>query len=290
MKAASNPSQPNAGLLQTYSAHGYEVLDIAVSADNSRFASVGGDRQVFLWDVAEGKTIRRFTGHAARVNAVAFAGTDDSIIVSGSYDASVRLWDCKSQNAKPIQVLDEARDSISALHVLEGGHEIITGSVDGYLRCYDLRMGQVHADCMGAPITSVQQTADAAAVLVSSLDGKIRLMDKRDGKMLKEYVGHKNEDYRVRSCLGLGDAVVLSGSEDGNIFAWDIASGGVIARVEGVHGGKVVSSVAWNGRKQEWASAGTDGRWNYLRFYVFDRANIVTRHSLDLGKAQGMNE
>lgn len=276
MKAASNPSQPTAGLLQTYSAHGYEVLDISVSADNSRFASVGGDRQVFLWDVAEGKTTRRFAGHGARVNAVAFAGKDDNLIVSGSYDATVRLWDCKSQNAKPIQVLDEARDSVSTVHVLDGGHEIITGSVDGFLRCYDLRMGQVHADCVGAPITSVQQTADAAAVLVSSLDGKIRLMDKRNGKMLKDYVGHKNEDYRVRSCLGLGDAVVLSGSEDGKIFAWDMASGGVIARLDDTHGGKVISSVAWNGRKQEWASAGTDGEYSDLfAFGVYGRSNML---------------
>jgi mitogen-activated protein kinase organizer 1 len=35
--------------LGKYEAHGYSVLDIAVTADNARFASVGGDRQVFLW-------------------------------------------------------------------------------------------------------------------------------------------------------------------------------------------------------------------------------------------------
>lgn len=31
-------------LVNTYSGHGYEVLGIAVSTDNSRFASCGGDR------------------------------------------------------------------------------------------------------------------------------------------------------------------------------------------------------------------------------------------------------
>lgn len=31
-------------LVNTYSGHGYEVLGIAVSHDNSRFASCGGDR------------------------------------------------------------------------------------------------------------------------------------------------------------------------------------------------------------------------------------------------------
>ncbi|THX58225.1 hypothetical protein D6D08_09097, partial [Aureobasidium pullulans] len=36
--------------VQKYSAHGYEIHDIAVAQDNDRFISVGGDKIVFLWD------------------------------------------------------------------------------------------------------------------------------------------------------------------------------------------------------------------------------------------------
>lgn len=35
-----------------------------------RFASCGGDRQVFLWDVSTGRTIRKFRGHDGVVNSV----------------------------------------------------------------------------------------------------------------------------------------------------------------------------------------------------------------------------
>lgn len=69
------------------------------------------------------------------------------MVISGSYDATVRLWDCKSQSMKPIQVLEESRDSVSTLHV--AGHEIVTGSVDGRIRIYDLRMGMIYADVIG---------------------------------------------------------------------------------------------------------------------------------------------
>jgi len=69
--------------IQKYEAHGYSVLDIAVASDNSKFASVGGDRQVFLWDVEQGITVRRWGGHNARVEAVQFAGEDDAVVVSG---------------------------------------------------------------------------------------------------------------------------------------------------------------------------------------------------------------
>lgn len=65
----------------------------------------------------------------------------------GSYDATVRIWDCKSSSMKPIQVLEEARDSVSSLHVV--GHEIVTGCVDGRVRVYDLRMGMLFVDVIG---------------------------------------------------------------------------------------------------------------------------------------------
>lgn len=62
---------PHRGLhIKTYRGHGYEVRDVAVLRDNSQFATGGGDREIFLWDVASGRTIRRFRGHEKMVNAV----------------------------------------------------------------------------------------------------------------------------------------------------------------------------------------------------------------------------
>lgn len=61
------------------------MLDLAVTADNARFASVGGDKQVFLWDVETGTTVRRWSGHDARVEAVEFGGEADSIVASGMF-------------------------------------------------------------------------------------------------------------------------------------------------------------------------------------------------------------
>ncbi|KAL8656345.1 MAG: hypothetical protein Q9210_000335, partial [Variospora velana] len=307
-------SSPESGLVQTYSAHGYEVLDISVTDDNARFASVGGDKQVFLWDVATARTLRRWTGHFGRVNCVGFGGEEGSVVVSGtsprsenegidelhmggervqfeliimadhligsqgSFDATVRLWDCKSQSTKPIQVLDDSKDSVSSLHVL--GHEVVTGSVDGRMRLYDLRMGMIYADTIGRklllsspttplwyaeafsanldPITSVQQTSDGNAVLVSTLDSAIRLMDKSNGQMLQSYKGHLNKDYRIRSCLGPRDSVVISGSEDGKIYAWELFTGKVLETLS-AHNAKVASAVTCNIARDEFASAGVDG-------------------------------
>jgi mitogen-activated protein kinase organizer 1 len=289
---SNNPLEPPRAtqLIQTYSAHGYEVLDISVASDNATFASVGGDRSVFLWDVSTAQTVRRFSGnngHSARINAVTFAGQGDSVLISGSFDSTVRIWDVKAQNMKPIMVLDDARDSVSC--VLAGGkageYEILAGSVDGRARCYDLRMGKMETDVIGASVTSLQRTRDGKGVLVGALDNTIRLMDRDGGGLLKSYKGEgwKNEEFRLRSAFGGNERWVLCGNEgvkpdDGEVVVWDTLSGKVAERirVEGsrVEGKKkigrdgkekekqnVISCVAWkeNGRGDQWCCAGTDG-------------------------------
>ena len=76
-------------------------------------------------------------------------------------------------------------------------------------------------------------------------------MDKANGACLQSYRGHVNTEYRIRSCLGLRDAVVISGSEEGEkvggeggegggggggkggggIWAWDLLTGEVVDRL-----------------------------------------------------------
>lgn len=263
----SNSGPANVTPIQKYVAHGYPILDISCSADNQTFASVGGDRSVFLWDVPAASTIRRFggtqQGHTTRINAVSFAGADDSVLVSGSDDRSVRLWDVKSRNANPIMVFEEAGDSVSAVVVRE--EEIITGSVDGRVRSYDIRMGLCTEDTMPAPVTSIQITGDGQGLLVGCLDSKIRLMDRKDGTCLQAFGGDgfTNEELRIKSCFGNGEVIVLSGSEGGGrINAWDMMTGQVVGSVEA--GEKVMSTVRWRdkgrGIDAVWASGGADGK------------------------------
>lgn len=273
-----NPASSKRPVIQKFSAHGYEVLDLAVSGDNSKFLSVGGDKAVFLWDVAEAKTLRRWNGHSGRVNCCAFGGSDgaegggESVAISGSLDGTVRVWDMKGRSEKAIMTLSEARDAVSCLAVR--GAEIYAGSTDGRVRVYDLRSGIVDTDVLGASVTSVTPSQDGEGYLASTLDSTLRFMDRPSGKCLQTFQHNEyvNETYRLRSTFAMGDSLAVSGGEDGSVFAWDVQSGELRYRTwHRQHGGDateektrnkkdVVSAVAWNPAKKQLASAGGDGQ------------------------------
>lgn len=246
------------------------MLDLAVSADNATFVSVGGDKTVFVWDVATAQTTRRFAGHAGRVNGCCFGGEGESVVVTGSFDGTVRVWDLRSRGEKAVATFSEAKDSVSAVAVWGG--EIYAGSVDGRVRVYDLAMGCVEVDCLGASVTSVQCAADGESYLSSTLNSRCRLMDRRNGRCLQTFEDDefKNEAYRIRSTLAMADSCVISGGEDGRVLVWDLLTGKVKKRLwhkddglasNGGQGTKnsVVSAIAWNQTRKTWASAGGDG-------------------------------
>ncbi|KAK1886314.1 WD repeat domain containing protein 83 [Dissostichus eleginoides] len=206
-------------LLKTYSGHGYDVLDADGSFDNSQLCSCSSDKSLILWDVATGQVTRKLRGHAGKVNCVQF-NEEASVIFSGSLDG---------RRFEPIQILDEARDGVSSLKVAQ--HELLTGSVDGRVRRYDLRKGQLHVDFISSPITCVCFSQDGQCTLSSSLDSTVRLLDKSTGEMLGEYTGHKMKGYKLDCCLSGKDTHVLSCSEDGHVYCWDLVEGSLTLKL-----------------------------------------------------------
>jgi len=212
---------PHRGVLvQKYgNVHGYEIRDVQISHDNTKFASCGGDRDVFLWDINTGTCLRRFRGHSQRVNTLAF-NSDSSVLASGSLDTSVRLWDCRSNSKQAIQTLTNFRDSISSLLISDA--QILVGTVDGCINTLDLRSGTICTDHLGVTISCLSLSSDQNRLLVSCLDDSLRLMDLSNGELLHSYKGHVNHSFMVSSCLSHDDKFVFSGSEDGTVHYWEI--------------------------------------------------------------------
>ena len=157
--SSSSFSSPASNPIKTYtSGHNYDILSLDITSDNSRFASAGVDKNIVVWDVATSSILRRFNAHTGTVFDVKFAGApvntdggttaggnDGSLLVTGGFDATLRMYDLRAQGAwRPILESKEGNDAIQCLQVR--GSTVWTGSVDGVVRMYDVRMGSVTQD------------------------------------------------------------------------------------------------------------------------------------------------
>ncbi|KAK3933329.1 WD repeat domain-containing protein 83 [Frankliniella fusca] len=226
-------------LLKTYAGHGNEVLDACGSCDSSQIVSCGADKSVIIWDVSSGTPLRRLRGHASNVTCVRF-NEESSVAISGSLDNCVMCWDVRSRKNEPIQVLKEAKDSISSIQITN--HMILTGSVDCRIRQYDMRTGDLITDFVGEPVISASFTGDGQCVVVGCGDECVRLFDKDSGEMLGEYSGHHTGEFRVESAVDNTDTFILSGATDGNIWCWDMVKGEVATKLTHAPG-VVVNSI-----------------------------------------------
>jgi G protein beta subunit-like protein len=65
-------------LEKSLSGHQRWVWDIAFASQSNYLVSVSSDNMCRLWDIAQGETIRHFTGHRKAITCVALHDTDDS--------------------------------------------------------------------------------------------------------------------------------------------------------------------------------------------------------------------
>ncbi|KAL7645356.1 UNVERIFIED_CONTAM: hypothetical protein RMT77_003742 [Armadillidium vulgare] len=227
-------------LIHTYTGHGYEVLDAKSSCDNSLIVSCGLDKSVMVWNVSTGEAMRKFRGHAARVNSVTM-NEESTVALSSSVDGSVRIWDLRSRSKEPIQILEEAKDSVTSVSV--SGHEILTSSLDCYSRVYDIRNGKLTSNCIGESLTFSSFSEDSQCILIASINSGLKLMDKENGELLAEFSGHNTTDVKVECCFLNTATHVVSGSEDGFAYCWDIISGKITNRFEH-KGSRIVHSLS----------------------------------------------
>lgn len=131
-------------MIQNYkNLHNYDVSSLAITNDNSKFATGGGDKNVMVTDVIQGKSIRKYSGHNGRVNCVCF-NDDCSVLLSSSYDTTVKFWDNRANSFHPIDIIKGFKDSVSRVEVR--GAEVICSSMDGCIRFYDIRTGTFISD------------------------------------------------------------------------------------------------------------------------------------------------
>jgi COMPASS component SWD3 len=159
-----------------------------------------------------------------------------NLIVSGSFDESVRLFDVRQGTT--LKVLPAHSDPVSAVHFSRDGTLIVSSSYDGLVRVWDTASGQCLKTLVGdenPPVSFVKFSPNGRYILAGTLDNSLRLWDYATGKVLKTYTGHSNSRYCIFSTFVVTHPTkhIASGSEDGRVYIWDLQTKRVIQQLDG---------------------------------------------------------
>jgi len=195
----------------------------------------------------------RFQDHENLVRSVAFS-PDGQMIISGSEDNTVRLWDLQGN---PIgQPFTGHRSTVWSVAFSPDGQTIISGSEDKTVRLWDLQGNPIGQPLTGhtAWVRAVAFSPDGQTIVSGSDDKTVRLWDLQGNPVAQPFTGHGLTVWSV--AFSPDGQTIISGSGDKTVRLWDLQGNPVAQSFTG-HG-KRVTSVAFSPDGQTIASGSDD--------------------------------
>ncbi|KAI0115867.1 quinon protein alcohol dehydrogenase-like superfamily [Nemania sp. FL0031] len=177
-------------------------------------------------------TIKTFSGHANGVTCLQF---DDNMLATGSYDATVKIWNI--EKGEVVQTLQGHTMGIRALQFDD--RMLVSGSLDGTVKIWNWRTGACinTLNHQGGVIT-VHMEGDFLAS--GSMDRSIKIFNFKTQQSFS-LRGHTDWVNQVR--LDVTSRTLLSASDDCTVKMWDLDSRTCIKTYEG-HIGQVQQVLA----------------------------------------------
>ncbi|KAJ6790004.1 hypothetical protein PWT90_03793 [Aphanocladium album] len=167
-------------ILRTWAQHKQPVWTTKFSpTDPTALLSASDDKTVRLWDLPSSDPVTTFAGHADYVRCASFlpAAIGSRMIVSGSYDATVKLWDPRTGSsaavmtfkhaapiedvlplpsgttvlaaadhcvsvldlvaARPLHMINNHQKTVTSLSLASNGRRVVTGGLEGHVKVFE---------------------------------------------------------------------------------------------------------------------------------------------------------
>jgi len=191
--------------------------------------------RVYLEKIKSFHYIRTLTGHSSWVDSLAIS-QDGKILVSGSYDNTIKLWDLST--GKPLHTLVGHGSTVFSVAISPDRQTVVSGSDDGTIKLWNatnaelirtLRDSDSPRDS-ATKIHSIAITQDGQK-FVSAGDDRVVKIWRSDGNLLHDLTGHAHKVEVVK--ISPDDRTIVSGSDDGTIKLWDLQTGKLIRSING---------------------------------------------------------
>lgn len=181
-----------------------------------------GDSTCILWDIGTKSPITIFSDHTGDVMSISLCPDNPDIFVSGSCDATAKLWDARTNNTRAERTFSGHESDLNSITFFPDGQAFASGSDDSSCRLFDIRAyDQVckYADeKILCGITSVAFSLSGKLLFAGYDDYNCNAWDTQHAELVEQLAGHDN---RV-SCIGVSKngKALCTGSWDTLLKIW----------------------------------------------------------------------
>jgi Prp8 binding protein len=221
--------------------HKGAVLDLQWSRDSEIVYSASADMHLASWDLTSGTRIRRYVGHEEVINSMDISRRGEEMLISGSDDSTIGIWDPRSKNA--VDYI-QTEFPITAVAMSAAGNEIYSGGIDNDIRVWDLRKKAVVYSMLGHSdtVTSLRVSPDSQSLLSYAMDSTVRTWDIRPFAPTERHI--RTFDGTTagieKNLLGASwdpeGKKIAAASGDGTVLVWSNDNGKLLYKLPGHRG------------------------------------------------------
>ncbi|KAK3600879.1 hypothetical protein CHS0354_019227 [Potamilus streckersoni] len=203
--------------IQELSGHQGKIQRVKICSDCHHAIVACSSGLVYLFNFRTTKLMTTYRGHHSDVNSLSLS--DDERLIFSASKEEVIVWSLIKRCAADLQ-MDYHSGPISCLAITKDNKQVISGSVDGLLKTWNLDVGDFADNLIGhvGPITCVAVAPDNTFIVSGSRDKTLRVWNLILAKAINIY---RNHEYELSNVYVLSDSkLVLSIDKNQTLHVW----------------------------------------------------------------------
>jgi len=242
---------------------GYQsgIFSLSFSPDEKYILAGGHTRLIFIYDL-EAEHSTPILAHDNDVNAVKWLGSTSNLMLSGSDDGMIKLWDKRDSRRCQYSFIGNL-DGITNIDCMENGIYFLSNSKDQSIRLWDIRKNTDPMDAIPPPESYWDYRYGDSSLGNNGRELRSGKYAHKLDNSIHSFRGHCVGRTLIRAKFSpmntTGQRYIYCGSAQlpFSVYIYDIITGKLEKRLDGHNG--LIRDLSWNPNYPQIVSVGWDG-------------------------------